>query len=120
VAFAWRDYLQLARQLAQAGDEPSERTAVGRAYYAVCGTAEERRKSDGISTAKVKGGWHVKLWATYAQSHDVRRQQIGVDGKRLHARRVRADYQLVMNNPRREAAIATSAAAGLIQAIDSL
>lgn len=59
--FAWRDYLSLALQLEVAGDEPSERAAIGRAYYAVYGTAEERRKADGIATGRVKGGWHAKL-----------------------------------------------------------
>src|SRR3954465_11042602 len=118
--FAWRDFLPLAQQLQVAIDEASLRTAVGRAYYAAYGTAEERRKADGIALAKAKGGMHKRLWLTYRRDADQRRRQVGIDGDRLHRSRVGADYHPTVAPPRREATRATLAADQLIKDIDAL
>src|ERR1035441_7912099 len=92
--FDWRDFLPLARSLAGQPDEASLRSAVSRAYYSAYGVAEERRLADNIQLVPLnQAGLHKRLWATYGQHSDSRRQQIGIDGQRLHGRRIRADYR---------------------------
>ena len=118
--FAWRDFLPFAQQLQQASDEVSLRTAVSRAYYAVYGTAKARLAADGIRLVSNVRGSHRQVWVTYKKHHDQRRKQIGVQGERLHRRRVRADYELVMSQPAREAGVTTRAADQLIRDIDAL
>lgn len=117
--FAWRDFLPVACALAGQAGEASKRSAIGRAYYAAYGTAEERRKVDGIPKAS-GDGQHARLWQAYLDDADAARKRIGDIGKRLYSRRLRADYKLGMRNPGREATLATKEARRLLEKLDSL
>lgn len=104
-----------------AADEASKRSAVSRAYYAAYGVASQRQKSDGIPLMSgSRLGSHQRLWGAYKQHSDPRRRQIGIDGDRLRAKRIQADYNEGLCRPAWSASAVTSAAGGLIQALDGL
>ena len=117
--FTWRDYLQVAKALNQEPTDAAQRTAVTRAYYAVYGPADERRIAAGLEKGPGSGA-QEKLWADYLAQDNADRKRVGDLGKRLLARRLRADYKLNMKNPGREAVQATSEAEALLAKLDAL
>ena len=89
--FDWYDFLSLAQQLARSTDEASKRTAISRAYYCVFNLAFARAESAGCGYPRGEG-YHQWCWRKYSETPDSSCRKLGVDGKRMLARRVRADY----------------------------
>jgi hypothetical protein len=88
--FDWNEYLTLAEQLAQRNDEASKRSSVSRAYYSAFHDAFSRAEQN--CGPKQGGNSHQWCWDRYIYTPDAACNQIGVDGDRLKAKRVRADY----------------------------
>jgi len=87
--FEWSKFFALAEELgARATDEAALRSAVSRAYYAVFGTARERLRNEGVAEEVLQSHW--KVWRDYRRAPG--RRALGIDGDRLKAKRVRADY----------------------------
>jgi|SRR5207302_1167017 len=90
--FDWNDFLSLAEQLARGTDEASKRTAISRAYYCVFNLAFARAESIGCRYPRGEG-YHQWCWRKYSETPDSTCRKLGVDGKRMLALRVRADYK---------------------------
>jgi hypothetical protein len=90
--FNWNDFLSLAQHLATSTDEASKRTAISRAYYCIFNLAFDRAESTGCRYAGGEG-YHQWCWRKYSETPDSSCWKLGVDGKRMLARRVRADYK---------------------------
>lgn len=95
-AFEWKDYLDLARELATRSDEGCKRTAFSRAYYAAYRTAHDWYEHRYPGTFPPGGhNSHAVVWAAFqssTHSGDWRYGRIGTLGNRLKGRRVDADY----------------------------
>jgi len=101
MAFDWRELFLLAHALRMDALESKRRTSVGRAYYYVYHIALVEAQKFGYdpkmpSLRGVNGGLHKKLWAWYSYQPDVDKRQLGIDGNRLHSRRIKVDY---VNDP---------------------
>lgn len=93
MSFDWREYLQLARRLAEgAADEAAKRAAISRAYYA----AYNMTRRYLLIRARGEGS-HRIVWeaAEKHQRDDVK--LAGKKGKRLKERREDADYEPSMD-----------------------
>jgi hypothetical protein len=88
--FDWNEYLTLAEQLAQVNDEASKRSSVSRAYYSAFHDALSRAEQK--CGPKQGGNSHQWCWDKYMYTLDPACNQIGIDGDRLKAKRVKADY----------------------------
>lgn len=91
MGFDWNEYLNLAEELARLGGEARLRSAISRAYYAVCLQVRFHK----ISGAPERN-WdfnHGPMWSFVKQSRHRVGPQIGTIGRRMHERRCRADYQ---------------------------
>ncbi len=89
--FDWNEFLSLAQQLATSKDEASKRTAISRAYYCVSNVAFARAESAGCRYPRGEG-YHHWCGRKYLETADSSCRKLGVDGKRMLALRVRADY----------------------------
>ena len=92
MAFDWNEFLSLARYLARSADEASKRTAISRAYYCAFNLAFERAESVGCRYPGGEG-FHRWCWHKYSDTPDSSCRKLGVDGNRMLALRVRADYK---------------------------
>lgn len=90
--FEWNDFLSLAQQLARSAEEASKRTAISRAYYCVFNLAFARAESVGCRYLPGEG-YHRWCWRKYSDTPDSSCRKLGLDGNRMLARRVRADYK---------------------------
>lgn len=90
--FDWNDFLTLAQQLSTSADEASKRTAISRAYYCAFNLAFERAESVGCHHPK-REGYHHWTWRKYSETPDPSCRKLGVEGSRMLALRVRADYK---------------------------
>jgi len=90
MAFDWNNYLVLAEELAKRGDEASKRTSISRAYYSAFHDAMIRAERN--CGPKQGGNSHDWCWNKYLYSRDDTCTQLGIDGNRLKAQRVNADY----------------------------
>jgi hypothetical protein len=90
MAFDWNNFLTLAEQLAQDNDEASQRTAIGRAYYAIFNVACERAIQN---CGQPVGPKHAWCWTQYRRNPNRRCRQIGLEGDRLKKLRNKADYE---------------------------
>src|SRR5713226_3190713 len=89
--FDWNNYLALAEELATRTDEASKRTAISRAYYCVFNLAFAQAES--TAGPRPRGEhYHEWCWSKYENTPDPSCQQLGIDGRRMKSRRVRADY----------------------------
>ena len=88
--FDWRDNFALAIELASRKDEASLRCAIGRAYYAVFGSARSLWITQ-HGSVPLDINVHNFLWNEYKQA-DRQRSFIGKDGTRLLKYRNQADY----------------------------
>jgi hypothetical protein len=89
--FDWNRYLTLAEELATRADEASKRSAISRAYYCVFNLAFARAQS--TAGPRPSGEHrHKWCWTKYRNGPDPFCIQLGVDGDRMHGRRVKADY----------------------------
>jgi hypothetical protein len=90
MAFDWNNFLTLAEQLAQDNDEASQRTAIGRAYYAVFNVACERAIQN---CGQPIGSKHAWCWDQYRQNANRQCRLLGIEGDRLKKLRQKADYE---------------------------
>ena len=82
MAFDSRDYLPVAEELGQRGDQAAWRTALGRAYYAILGVA--CRALPPAEQARIGPGQnHDLTWALYAASTAQAARRVGGIGYRL-------------------------------------
>jgi uncharacterized protein (UPF0332 family) len=94
MAFDWPDYLDLARRLAQADEEASQRSAISRAYYAAFHVARRHVERAHPEVALPRhGAVHDVVWTTLEQGRREERAAAH-GGKRLRQKRTLADYQL--------------------------
>ncbi len=91
MSFDWNNFLVLAEELAQRGDEAAKRTAVSRAYYFIFNLAYARAESSGGSF--VGGDRHAQCWRRYMATPDPTCQKLGIAGDRMKVRRISADYE---------------------------
>jgi len=90
--FDWNDFLSLAQQLATNADEAAKRTAISRAYYCIFNLAFARAESAGCRYPQGEG-YHQWCWRKYSDTPDPSCRKLGVEGNRMLALRVRADYK---------------------------
>ena len=90
--FAWIEYLKLAEMLSRNPDEASLRSAISRAYYFIYHRANDRALSRNYRRPD-EGGIHNSLWSFYERNTDADCRRVALLGKRLHERRVKADYR---------------------------
>lgn len=89
--FDWTKFADLAKQLAQNGDEASNRSALNRSYYAVFNKGRDVLRVQGIildPDRKI----HDRIWSEYEKGDSVQKS-IGQYGRQLLRFRVHADYQ---------------------------
>lgn len=113
--FDWRGFLIVAHGLRNDPSEGVQRTCLGRAYYYVYNVSLANARAMRF-TGKMPS-LHQQLW-NWCQKHaDPNIKQIGVNGLRMHALRIDADYkESPIPNLAREVTIQLSRA----QAIESL
>jgi len=89
--FNWTQFLNLAEQLSRNADEASQRSAISRAYYFVYHVANDRAVAN-LYKRPEDGTSHNSLWSYYERNNNEECRRIAIIGRRLHQRRVRADY----------------------------
>lgn len=94
--FDWNEYLTLAEELAPRADEASKRSAISRAYYCVFNLAFARAQSTAGPRPPGEHS-HKWCWTKYQNGPDPFCSQLGLDGDRMHERRVKADYEAAQN-----------------------
>lgn len=92
MAFEWTEFSNLAERLARSADEASQRTAISRAYYFAFHVANDRAIANNYRRPE-DGTTHNSLWSHYERNSNAECRRIAFLGKRLHERRVRADYK---------------------------
>ena len=95
--FDWKEYLDLAQELAGRGamgstEEARLRSAISRAYYASYGKA----RSQSSAPPNFVGSEHTFLWNQFKNSSNLTRKEIGTEGSRLRRDRNLADYEDVV------------------------
>ncbi len=91
MAFDWREYLVVAKELASDGRESTGRVSISRAYYCTYHL--------GLSFALARGfvdpkkSTHTTLWEWYETQPDKTLRALGAQGNRLKGRRIDADYR---------------------------
>lgn len=92
MSFDWSEYLNLARELAQAmTDEAKMRSAISRAYYAAFIKARNfLQEREGLTIASENS--HQYLINQFKNSSDPARTKLGERLKRLRVYRNQADY----------------------------
>ena len=91
MAFAWTDFLELAKEISSRSDDAALRSALSRAYYAAFGMAIDALEAAGHSISRAAAA-HSQVWLLYQQANNGPRHYIGVDGARLRNLRRMADY----------------------------
>jgi uncharacterized protein (UPF0332 family) len=91
MAFDWADYAALANSLREQPDEASQRTAISRLYYSTFHQAPLYLESEGLILSQMGPGTHRQVWEEFTRRGSTHRP-IGIQGFRLHANRVSADY----------------------------
>jgi uncharacterized protein (UPF0332 family) len=91
MAFDWREYLVVAKELAADGRESTSRTSISRAYYCTFHLGLEFATSKGF--VDPKKSTHQALWKWYEGQTDKNLKALGTLGNRLKSSRVDADYK---------------------------
>jgi uncharacterized protein (UPF0332 family) len=91
MAFDWNNYFVLAEDLGRRNDEASKRTSISRAYYSAFHDAMIRAERN--CGPKQGGNSHDWCWNKYFLSQNDSCDQVGIEGSRLKAKRVEADYK---------------------------
>jgi uncharacterized protein (UPF0332 family) len=89
--FDWANYAALANSLRAQPDEASRRTAISRLYYSTFHQARLYLESESVAFSQMGPSTHRQVWDEFmrrGRSH----RPIGVQGLRLQANRVSADY----------------------------
>jgi uncharacterized protein (UPF0332 family) len=89
--FEWSDFLTLAEDLANRGDEASLRSALSRAYYYVYHLALNRAERNQFK-AQSGEGTHTQLWRLYRLNPDPDCKKLAEIAARIKEKRERADY----------------------------
>jgi uncharacterized protein (UPF0332 family) len=98
VAFDWEEYLRLAKQLSQSGeDDAALRSAVSRAYYAVFCKARNMISREVGRTFTGTAEDHQEVWNTYRLKGGTPKT-IGDWGVQLRNSRNLVDYENEVNN----------------------
>lgn len=93
MTFQWQEYLDLAIELAGAGDEARARTAVSRAYYsAFCSARNWLSENERSFRMPEPGGTHKFVWDSFDEGHETDKKWIAKEGRKLRASRNSADY----------------------------
>lgn len=90
--FDWNKYLTLAEELATRPDDASKRTAISRAYYCVFNLAFARAQATAGPRSREES-FHTWCWSKYLNTPDAHCRKLGLNGDRMKARRVKADYE---------------------------
>lgn len=90
--FDWTEYVVLAEELRQAGGEARLRSAISRAYYAVCMQVREHRLSRGPG-AQEWDHQHAAMWSYIRRLPNRIGSRVGRIGLRMLERRADADYK---------------------------
>jgi hypothetical protein len=88
--FDWREFLVLAHSLRNDMREGVQRTCLGRAYYYSYNLG--LAKAQTLMFSERPPALHKKLWDWCQKQADPTIRQMGVDGLRMHALRIAADY----------------------------
>jgi hypothetical protein len=89
--FDWREFLVLAHELRRDSRESVQRTCLGRTYYYVYNLGLTKART--LNFNDMPPSLHRELW-TWCQKHrDPIIQRLGIDGSRMHALRIDADYK---------------------------
>ena len=115
-----RDFHKLASRLVTGPSAAELRTAIGRAYYGAFGVGIDTLRGLGFSIGKGAAA-HGEVQRCMANSNDVAVSEVGLKLTRLHAQRIRADYQLTaadVENPANARAM-VDLAGEIIRTIDS-
>jgi hypothetical protein len=89
--FNWREFLILAHSLRNDASEGVQRTCLGRAYYYTYNLGLAKART--LTFDEPPPGLHRKLWSWCQKQTDRNIRQMGVEGSRMHALRVDADYK---------------------------
>jgi uncharacterized protein (UPF0332 family) len=103
MSFNWREYFDLAQELAgqtttPAGQEAKQRAALSRAYYAAFCQARNHLRDKERQTLPIGGQVHSYVRNQFMNSADPIRNQIGIDLNRLRMDRNKVDYDDVVPN----------------------
>jgi len=90
-SFDWIEFLNLAKRLALASDEASQRSAISRFYYCIFNLATARAESNSYVASR-EGKSHQDLWLTYELSPVQECRTLARIGKRTRTQRVSAGY----------------------------
>jgi HEPN domain-containing protein len=89
--FDWRDFLPFAERLAlEADDEPSQRTAISRAYYAAYHVAAGYVRAKNLLPVRQS---HGRVWEAIGADPDAGESGMREKAERLRRRRIAADYR---------------------------
>ena len=94
--FDWREFLIVAHGLRNDPSEGAQRTCLGRAYYYVYNLGLAKARS--LTFKEDLPNLHRKLWDWYQKQTDPTIRQMGVEGLRMHALRIEADYKNTVPN----------------------
>ncbi len=89
--FDWREYLVVAKELAQDGRESTSRISISRAYYCTYHLGRIYALTKGYSEPAKSA--HSALWKWYESQADKNLKALGIQGNRLKMSRVAADYK---------------------------
>jgi uncharacterized protein (UPF0332 family) len=89
--FDWMEFSNLAKRLALATDEASQRSAISRFYYCIFNLATVRAESNSYVPSR-EGTSHRDVWLMYELSPVQECRTLARIGKRTRSQRVSADY----------------------------
>ncbi len=99
--FDWDNFRILAENLKQKEDEASQRTSIGRLYYAVYWTARNFLEKDGFQIRDNVGkGVHEQVWGEFNRREGTTNKAIYRKGDELKKNRVKADYWSEIRKPK--------------------
>jgi hypothetical protein len=89
--FDWREFLIVAHRLRNDPSEGIQRTCLGRAYYYIFNLGLTKARA--LNFLDRGPGRHKQLWDWCQKHKDRTIRQMGVDGSRMYALRIDADYK---------------------------
>lgn len=113
--FSWRDFLDLARSLAdpRIADEARYRSAISRAYYAAHHAACRFLRREGVTLPKTAEAHEIAI-----RELERRNRNAGGHLSRLRQKRTWADYRIESKNARAESEFALAWAKMIVDALD--
>lgn len=118
MGFEWRQFLDLAKELAKRDDEASARSAISRAYYAAFHWARDYVVRE-LAVKVPKYEAHEAVWSALMEPGRKRYElAAGAGGKKARGWRNQADYEPNLpgqQSPKEHAALAIKAAESIIK-----